>query len=278
MVKILIYSGCYGEIFKTLFNLYNISDVTFFEWYLPQKFDTNKAIDADLFICENISLKKYIETKIQYDGDNSGCSDNIIKEIKQLNPNITIIMFTLCNMHIFPFYHGLSFLKCKIIDDLLITKNKEEIIKMYNNDLINWKIKDTFEYSIKQLQIIEEIHNNNLNCDYFIKLSEFIILNYKKVDIFIDRVFPENIVINFLFNEIVNEIKKKYTSFLQNNNVDENLNLIQITQSPRYICHKYNKCLTQNMVDELNLEYLPTFNSKNIMGDNLEKYIDYKMS
>ena len=96
MVKILIYSGCYGEIFKTLFNLYNISDVTFFEWYLPQKFDTNKAIDADLFICENISLKKYIETKIQYDGDNSGCSDNIIKEIKQLNPNITIIMFFNC--------------------------------------------------------------------------------------------------------------------------------------------------------------------------------------
>ena len=212
---------------------------------------------------------------MEYDDDITGCSDIIIKKVKKLNPNILIIMFPLCNMYIHPFYYGTSsFLKCKIIDEILLKKTKKEIITLYNNDLIDWKINDSFNYSIDQFKIIEDICINNLHCHYMVKLSDFIVKNYKKVNIFIDRVFPENIVINYLFNQIVNYIQIKSPLFCQN--INENLNLIKITQSNRYNFHKNNECLTQEMVHKLSLQYLPTFDSKNKMQLMLEKYLESK--
>jgi len=254
-MKIVLYTSCYGMILKEILkNYFSSYQVFVFQWYLVDcNFDLEFASNTDIFICEYVDKNN---SKLLNKNLNS---DNIILNLKNLNPKIKIITYPLIKMNIYPFYLDV---KCKVIDELLQKFRKDEIIKLYDENKIDWKYKDNFMYSIGKIQNIEKLYTEN----NIINVSNFLLENYKSTNIFLDKVMPSSIVLNFIFESI---IKKIDNSVILNSNV----NLDIILNSHEYNVHLNNHFITSGMVKELNLKLCDTPFAELNMRNKLLDYL-----
>jgi hypothetical protein len=255
-MKVVMYTSCYGLILQEILITYFSSYQVFvFKWYEEDcNFDLEFALIADIFICEYLNnadpnlLNKNLN------------SDNIIFNLKKLNPKIKIITYPLIKMYIYPFYQDV---RCRVIDELLQKFTKDEIIKLYDENKIDWKYKDSFIYSISKIQDIEKLYAEN----NIINVSNFLLENYKSSNIFLDKVMPSSIVLNFIFENIIKKIDKSVI-------LNINVNLDIILNSPAYIYHLNNHFITSGMVKELNLNLCVTPYAELNMRNKLLYYLE----
>src|SRR6185312_6481928 len=132
-MKILCYSSCYGVVLKEKIRSPNIEKFDIITWYcLPKEVDYKTYLGYDILLCEYVSPKFGFKS-----------SDNFIQNIKIYNPHIKCIIYPLLVMYIFPFHRNhFGFLRNKIIDQLLETHSKSEIIELYKKDMIMFNVKD----------------------------------------------------------------------------------------------------------------------------------------
>lgn len=190
-MNILCYSSCYGSIFKNKLISYNINNFDVIYWYDRPKhtINFNDYKNYNILICEYVSEK-----------DNYYSSTIFIKNIKDINPNIKIVVYPLIILNIFPFHkHAFGFLSSYSINNLIEQNiSNETIINLYNNDNIKFDPIKGFNISLNRLKYIEQF------CD--IKVSHVIEDKFYKEQICIDSIFPSNNIFNHLCYEIIRNL------------------------------------------------------------------------
>ena len=140
-------------------------------------------------------------------------------------------------MYIFPFHRNhFGFLRNKIIDQLLETHSKSEIIELYKKDMIMFNVKDDFKFSITRLKDIEE------KCH--IKVSDFLVNNIKKFKLFVDSLFPTDVVLD--------ELCKQFQVISQ---IDFTILPMNI-KNPVFQYHNEQSHYTNQMIEQLELTFI----------------------
>jgi hypothetical protein len=205
MKKIILYGNCQltTGIYSYLKSLNNFS-INIIQSYT---FIRNQLkIDYDLLSCCDIFIYQPIHERY-----GKYASDNIIKFLSPECIKIGIPFLYLDAF--FPLIkknsaHGIdggeiinenSILNQDIILKLLQKYNKEEIIKMYDNDEIDFNFTERFNENINRMLEKEKL------CD--IKIVDFILEQYKKIKLFDVHVHPTIIIFDEIMKQIVDILK-----------------------------------------------------------------------
>ena len=225
-MKILSYTSCYGGYFKDKLISNSIQSFDIIYWYDTPidmiNIETYK--DYDVLICE------YVPKRANYYS-----SEEFIKAVRPLNPNINVVVYPLVVLNIFPFYkHAFGFLSSHAIDKLLGTGlSNDTILELYSSDKIKFNPLEGLHTSLNKLKEIEQ------KCD--IKVSS-IIETYYSDPIYVDALFPSDRVMNAILEQILGitgiDAKINY-GFIEND----------ITR-----IHKLSSVFTDEMISELNIK------------------------
>jgi hypothetical protein len=248
-MKILCYSSCYGNIFKKMiFSSENIQfDIIL--WYnLHSEIDYSQYLNYDIIMCE------YVPSKFSFRS-----SDIFLNKIKEYNPNAKYIIYPLIVMYIFPFHnHHFGFMPNNAIDSLIKEdKTNNEIINLYEQNLIKFNPKDNYIISLNKLKEIEKI------CD--IEISDYIEQNIQKEILFIDTLFPSNKLFNIITNRILEKIDNSNLQIMDYN----------FKTDPSYLFHINNSYYTEEMIEDLELSFIEkaTANSHIFYYNKLKEYL-----
>jgi hypothetical protein len=173
MYNILIYSSYYGFIIKDfLMNINTNYNIEIIEWYkLTTEIDYNNFLHINLLIIEKYNDFNF---NIKY--------ENVFNNFISIIPNLTVISYPLLYFNIFPFYFShFGFSKNKIIDNLLLTNSKIQIIRNYEYNRLKFNPRYNYFNSFNKLIISEQSTS--------IKPSSFIINNINSTLLFIDSFF-----------------------------------------------------------------------------------------
>lgn len=229
-------------------NLYNVDFIE--NWILLKTNDKSKYIEklkqCDILIYQPLKAKH---------GLLSTETENGLKSY--LKPDCKLISFPyIYNSGLWPFFHhvsdegefypGLSGFKITNKESILnlVEKkySKDYILKLYNDDKINFYYKKRF---FDSLAILEE---NEKGTD--IPISKFILENYKTKRLFLVKDHPTKYILVYIANKILEFLNIKY--IIDDNKFDENYHNMKDTAYNR-LDNKWP--ITESCAKDLNLNY-----------------------
>lgn len=256
MLNILFCTNCQGEAIcqylKTCEEFNNLFNVDYIEnWILLKQ--TNKNLPKYLNKLKKCDILIYQPLKEKH-GKLSTETENGLKTI--LKQNCKLISFPyIYNSAFWPFFHsgsideefypGISGRKLankEVIISLLNRYNKTEILQKYENDIINFNYNENFK---KTMLILKENEKNTT-----IKVSEFILNNYKNKRLFLTKDHPTKFILIYCANEILKILNINY--FINELNFTENYHKMQDSS---YHTSKNMWPITKQCSEALNLNY-----------------------
>jgi hypothetical protein len=116
----------------------------------------------------------------------------------------SIIPFTHC-------YNGCTGGQSEILEYKQNGHSIDNILKMYNENLLNFNQLNRFNNSLKHMEENEKNMHNNLTFTYYkqynIYLSDFIKTNYKFHDLFVTHLHPSSYIYYYIANELLYNYK-----------------------------------------------------------------------
>jgi hypothetical protein len=214
--------------------------------------------NADIFIYQPIN-RKYGKYSTYYDVEN-----NILKHLKKdcIKISFPYIYFA-C---LFPLYYannaaeidgGSEYDISKIVNRDVILKlkknnSKKEIIKLFNNNKIDFEFKKRYDNTIKRIKDKEKECN--------IKITHlFTLENIKKIKLMNTNNHPTNYVLEYITNEILKILKLEPCSFKQTKSILSSSGLPGLISIYSYNYYKFewmkpedtNESLTLTLLNEL---------------------------
>lgn len=145
----------------------------------------------------------------------------------------------------------------EVIDNLIFNKklSKQEILDLYQNDKIDWDYRNRFNKSVELLKRKESITD--------IKISDFILNNYKKELLFLIPQHPTSVV----FLDVANQILERLNIEKLDTNVIEGINDINVEDST----YNLPSCmfpLDKSAIIDYNIQY-----GEEYLGDSKKFYL-----
>jgi hypothetical protein len=255
-MEILILTNCQGTEIQKYLNFcsdfkrdYKNQVVIMPHWF--NNSNLTNLPDYILDVCKQADLLIYQPMSLRRGPFETETNDGILKYFKSTCIKIS---FPSLYSDIFPVYFEHQWvgketvIKVKGLNYIhdLITKgfSKEDIIELYDKNLINFQLKERFEYCLAFMSEKEQ------NCN--IKASIFIKQNLKKIRLFDTQNHPTEILLGYVSNEIL-----KYLNYSE----------IDYLNLERFIINGTNGKFgfedSIYMKNELNLEYLDNIDETN---------------
>ena len=267
--NITIYATCQGEGIKY-----------YLKYYIPQSninvihnythIYTNNDINYNILKNTDLFIYQHLDKKWGKFSTDLSVKNNVLSYLPNTIPKITI-PYIYCDWiwalgktrlkNLTPDFNDLSkktsekiiYINQNIITNLKKNYDLETILKLYDDNKIDFNYKKRMEDQIKILKKKEE------NCD--IKISEYILSNYKEKKLFLCQNHPTTYIFKNITKQILNKLN------IQFNNFDENfINNNNFYLGNEYVFSKYD-------IDYHNLKFQVNINDNFIK--NLIKEIYY---
>lgn len=263
-MKIIVYSNCQGDAIIKLLkekitgSYLHIRNYTYFE--RPNNLPFSELIKADIFIFQ-FTNKKHGICSTDHNNDK-----NIFSFLKK--ECIKIGIPSIFQSSFWPVIPGFG--SCRdgheIINELKQKYSLKEILKLHDDNKINYKLLDRFNKCEKHTKLIEEYYQNNTELT-IIPITNFIRNNYKKYKLFITHCHPSIYIFLYIVNEIIKVINKQ----LYKNNTISYFENIFTYQYDYKVEHKGGSVWiisSEYIIKELGIEYLSDSNediTKNVI-------------
>jgi len=233
-MNLIVFSNCQGKFILERFIKQNKFFNNFTHYYIHYNEDD---------VCNFIKQYKNCSIFIYQPINNKTITNESFNEIikNNLPKNCKVICFPSIYCELWPIFPGSGLAgHTYICGDLLLRyKNYElkKILELYDNNLLNFDLQNRFEKSINYLK-----NKENKYCN--IKISDFILDNYKNIRLFDTQNHPNGIILSYIYKKIceyvdykteINEFSYKDAhidtncypdSYLQNKELSINYNLV----------------------------------------------------
>lgn len=263
-MNIVIYSNCQGKVLIELLNeklkghYQHIHNYKYFE--NPKLLPISTLNSADIFI---FTFTKKNNGICCTDPNNE---ENIFSFLKK--ECIKIGIPSIFQSSFWPVIPGFG--SCRdgheIIKDLKNIYSLNEILKLYDNNKLNFKLYDRFDKCEKHTKLIEEYYQNNTNL-ITIPITNFIRNNYKKYNLFLTHCHPSIYIFLYITNEIIKIINKQiYNS--DTITYFENIFSYDYDYKIKHMIGGNDWCNSKYIIKELDIKYFSNVND-NIIKNNI---------
>jgi hypothetical protein len=199
-MNIIIYSNCQGTSLKNYLEKKIIGNYHFIENF--KYFNNINLLPIEILNIADIFIFQFTNESHGICSTDPNSKDNIFNYLKK--DCIKIGIPSIFNSSFWPVIPGFG--SCRdgheIIKDLKNKYSLNEIFNLYDNKLIDFKLKERFNNCQKHTFEIEKYYLKKTNLD-IIKITEFIENNYRNNKLFITHCHPSSYIFLYISNKII---------------------------------------------------------------------------
>jgi hypothetical protein len=227
-MNIIFYTNCQGDCINNFFKLnsleYNSYNVTIlYNWYYKNELPIDLLKICDIFIYQPVDIKHGIYNSYNNNGILQYLNDKCIK----------ISFPSLYLDGLWPIYEeGGKYIGGEYIDNIKNIHTINEIIKLYEENKIDFKLENRIMKSINYMKLKESITT--------IKIADYIHENYKNIKLFNTQNHPTNVLIKKISLEINNYLNLKLNENIIDINTDNDTMWYYSSYSKNILNYKIN--------------------------------------